>query len=276
MGGRGAELARYAAVAEAAVDEARGLFVSHLGAAPALAKGKGDFATQADLQIEALLRERLAASTGIDVYGEEHGGRLNPDACWVVDPIDGTSNYSSGNPNCAILVALVLGGQPAVAVTDIPLLGMRLTTEAGGPLRLNGEALPPLSEANRSAAAQVGVGSVGSDDRQQFPAPVRLALIGQLAETGLRPRISGSVGVDLAFAALGIYRASVSFSPHVWDNAAGVLLARSAGAEVTDAAGKPWELGSVGVIAGAQAAHRSVADTMNRVQRDSTQGARWQ
>lgn len=279
MGDLGAELARYAAAAEAAVDEAHGIFVSHVGAAPALAKGRGDFATQADLQIEALLRERLAESTGIDVYGEEHGGRLNPEACWVVDPIDGTSNYSSGNPNCAILVSLILEGQPVVAVTDIPLLGMRVAAEAGGPLRLNGEALPPLGASNQSAAAQVGVGSVGSMgsvDRQQFPAHVRLALIGQLAETGLRPRISGSVGVDLAFAALGIYRAAVSFSPHVWDNAAGVLLARSAGAAVSDAAGSHWQLGSVGVIAGAPAAHRSVADTMNRVQRASTGGARWQ
>ena len=276
MIGRGAQLARYAAAAEAAVDEARGIFVSHLGAAPALAKGKGDFATQADLEIEALLRERLAQSTGIDVYGEEHGGQLNPKACWVVDPIDGTSNYSSGNPNCAILVSLIVDGQPVVAVTDLPLFGMRVAAEAGRALRLNGEELPPLSGVNPPAAAQVGVGSVGSDDRQQFSARIRLELIGQLAETGLRPRISGSVGVDLAFAALGIYRAAVSFSPHVWDNAAGVLLARSAGAAVTDAAGRDWELGSVGVIAGSPGAHRSVADTMNRVRRDGSGGARWQ
>lgn len=251
----------YLAAARDAVAEARELFTSHLGAAPALVKGAGDFATAADLAIEELLRERLTAATGIDVYGEEHGGELNLDACWVADPIDGTSNYSSGNPNCAILVSLILDGQPAVAITDAPLLNMHIEAVAGGPVVCNGAALPPVGAAT-AAAAQVGVGSVGSADRQRVPAPARLELIGRLAETNLRPRISGSVGVDLAFVAQGIYRAAVSFSPHVWDNAAGVLLARSAGAVATDLDGNDWQVGSVGAIVGTREAHATVLSTM--------------
>lgn len=273
-----AQLAAYRAAAAAAVEEAREIFVSRLGSAPALYKGKGDFATAADLEIEALLRERLGEASGIPVFGEERGGELVPDACWVVDPIDGTSNYSCGNPNCAILVSLILDGQPVVALTDIPLLRLHLSAVAGGPVFCNGEPLPPVSTlgANTGAnpgtddlqtapAVQVGVGSVRSVDQVHFPPEGRLSLIAELAEASLRPRISGSVGVDLAFVALGIYRAAVSFSPHVWDNAAGVLLARSAGATVTDAAGLPWELGSMGAITGTPQAHRSVLDTMERI-----------
>ena len=82
----------------------------------------------------------------------------------------------------------------------------------------------------------------------------------------MRPRISGSVGVDLAFVALGIYQAAVSFSPHIWDNAAGVLLARSAGAVVTDTEGGPWTLDSTGAIVGTPAAHATVLSTMLQVQ----------
>lgn len=270
-----AELRRCAEVAADAVAAAREVFISRLGAAPALMKGKGDFATAADLEIEALLRERLGEASGIDVYGEEHGGRLNPQACWVVDPIDGTSNYSAGNPNCAILVSLLVGGQPVVALTDMPLLGKCVRATAGGPLVCNGEPLP-AAEGGAAAVPQVGVGSVGSDDRVQFPTQQRLGLIGELADSSLRPRISGSVGVDLAFAALGIYQAAISFSPHVWDNAAGVLLGRCAGATVTDAQGNPWAVDGVGAIVGAPAAHQSVADTMKRVQLARPEGTQWQ
>ncbi|QYH19518.1 inositol monophosphatase [Corynebacterium aquatimens] len=258
-------LSQYADVALAAVHEARGVFMERLGDAPALYKGKGDFATEADLEIERLLRARLGGETGIDVFGEEQGGEMNPQACWVVDPIDGTSNYSSGNPNCAILVSLILDGEPVLAVTDIPLLGMELHTVGDGPVLLNGEALPAIGQ-ETSAAAQIGVGSVGSDDRQRFPASMRLDLVGALAKTELRPRISGSVGVDLAFVALGIYQAAVSFSPHIWDNAAGVLLGRNAGGVVTDVEGAPWQIGAAGAIAGTPAAHATALSTMLRVQ----------
>ena len=238
--------------------------MKHLGAAPALYKGPGDFATEADLAVERILREELTGATGIEVYGEERGGEFHPEACWVVDPIDGTSNYSSGNPNCAILVSLVLDGQPVVAVTDAPLLGMRLTAVEGGPVLLGGETLPPVGQ-ETAAAEQVGIGSIASDDRQRFPKDLRLALAGTLAETNLRPRISGSVGVDLAFVAQGIYQAAVSFSPYIWDNAAGVLLARCAGARATAADGTEWEPGKAGAIVGTQNAHERVLRAMQGV-----------
>lgn len=259
-----AALTHYAQVADEVLAAARELFTAHLGASPALLKGHGDFATAADLAIEALLRERLHAATGIEVYGEEHGGSLNPDACWVVDPIDGTSNYSSGNPNCAILVSLILDGQPVIARTDIPLMHMCVRAVAGEPVICNGKALPPVGQ-HTAAAAQIGVGSVGSDDRRRFPAQMRLALIGELAATELRPRISGSVGVDLAFVAQGIYQAAVSFSPYVWDNAAGVLFARCAGARVSDLDGQPWQVDAAGVVAGTPTAHATALEVLGRV-----------
>ncbi|WP_338080411.1 inositol monophosphatase family protein [Corynebacterium hadale] len=262
--GTGVDLPGCMDAARDVVAQARELFTAHLGAAPALDKGKGDFATEADLAIEALLRRRLESETGVPVFGEEQGGELNEHACWVVDPIDGTSNYSSGNPNCAILVSLVVRGEPVLALTDIPLMDMQLSAVAGGPVMLNGDALPPVN--SRTASAwQVGVGSVGSDDRQRFPARMRLGLVGALAETELRPRISGSVGVDLAFVAQGIYQAAVSFSPHIWDNAAGVCLARCAGARVTDAVGKPWHMHSVGALLGTPEAHARTLSTMKSI-----------
>lgn len=123
-------------VAVAAVEDAERLFTDGLGAMPAHHKKQGDFATEVDLAIEALLRSRLREETGIDVYGEEAGGVYNPEATWIVDPIDGTSNYAAGNPSCAILATLVLDDEPVVAVTSIPTLRTRLTAVKGGPVHL--------------------------------------------------------------------------------------------------------------------------------------------
>lgn len=257
--------------AEAAVSAAREIFLNELGAAPALHKGPGDFATAADLAVEKLLRTELVGSTGIEVVGEEQGGRLGEDACWVVDPIDGTSNYSAGNPNCAILVTLLLQRQPAVAVVDAPLLNMRLTAISGHPVHLNGKALPQVGAEN-TAAPHVGVGSLFSRDRLHKPSPERLELAGELTRVGLRPRISGSVGIDLAFAAQGIYQAAVSFSPHVWDNAAGILLARSAGAVATAGDGTRWEPGKTGAVVGNAAAHAAVMRAVTSVQARTGKG----
>lgn len=99
-----------------------------------------------------------------------------------------------------------------------------------------------------------------------MPSNQRVELAGELTRIGLRPRISGSVGVDLAFAAQGIYQAAVSFSPHVWDNAAGILLARSAGAVATAGDGSRWEPGKTGAVVGNPSAHAAVMRAIESVQ----------
>ena len=157
--------------------------------------------------------------------------------------------------------------QPVVAVVAAPLLDMRMTAIVGEPVHLNGAALPPVNEA--ASAPHVGVGSLFSRDRRRMPSNQRLDLAGELTRAHLRPRISGSVGIDLAFAAQGIYQAAVSFSPHVWDNSAGILLARSAGAVATAGDGTPWEPGKVGAVVGTAKAHAAVMEAVRNVRIDA-------
>ena len=252
------------AVAVSAVEDAERLFTDGLGAMPAHHKKQGDFATEVDLAIEALLRERLHEETGVDVYGEEAGGVYNAEATWIVDPIDGTSNYAAGNPSCAILVSLVLDDEPVVAVTSIPTLRTRLTAVKGGPVHLSGSPLPAIAERD-ALVAQVGFSSLGSKAGHVFSDASRFELLARLATSPLRPRITGSIGIDLGFTAPGIFDAAISFSPYVWDNAAGVLLVRSAGGVVTDALGQPWTPRSTGVVAGTASAHRLILQTMDDI-----------
>ncbi|AIG64393.1 fructose 1,6-bisphosphatase [Corynebacterium atypicum] len=250
-------------VAEEAVSKAERVFIQRLGAPPSVTKGPADFATQADLDIEALLRAELGRRTGIPVLGEEGGGGLGEQPTWVVDPIDGTANYSVNNPMAAILISLLDHGQPVVAVTSIPVVARRLATYAGGPITLNGKYFTPDPNPD-DVPAQVGFSSVASPSGSDYSSRFRQTLLAELAKTFLRPRITGSVGVDLAFTAMGVFGGALSLSPHLWDNAAGVLLARAAGRVVTDAAGRPWTPRSVGVVAGAPASHEAIMTTIAR------------
>lgn len=250
-------------LAERAVDEAEAMFVAGLGSDPAEFKGPGDFATEVDLEIESTVRA-LLEKTDIPVYGEEAGGAYSSDAVWVVDPIDGTSNYAAGNPLCAILLSLLVEDQPVLAITSLPLLRRRLTVVSGGPLLVNGREAPSLVTRHRMVT-QVGFSSLGARSRSPFTTDERLEMLGLLSGASLRPRITGSVGADLALTAQGVFDGCISFSPHVWDNAAGVALVRAAGGVVTDITGRDWTPDSTGVVAGTAEIHAELMSTINTV-----------
>lgn len=251
------DLDQLLAMAHAVVDDAETKFIAGLGAPATVHKGPGDFATQVDLAIEAFIRAELKKLTGLPVYGEEAGGTL-ADTMWVVDPIDGTANYAAGNPACAILVALVHQQQPVIGLISLPFFGRRLAAAQGGPLYVNGEPQPPLQEPEEDTC-QIGFGSLWCKPGSPIAREERLELLTRLTATYARVRMSGAVGVDLAYVALGIYSGAITFSPHVWDNAAGVVLIRAAGGTVTGLDGQPWHLGSAGVIAGTPATHQLIS-----------------
>ncbi|WP_075692164.1 inositol monophosphatase family protein [Corynebacterium sphenisci] len=252
------------AAAEAAVDEAAAVFRANLGADPLITKARGDFATEIDLAIERLLRDRLGAATGLPVYGEEFGGDADSATGWVVDPIDGTTNYAAGFPACAILVALMHRGEPVVAVADLPLMGLRLTAVRGGGTRRNGEEVTLAETPGRPVA--IAFGSVIARRDGTFPRGWRQSLLSAVGESFPTIRISGSVGVDLACTAGGAFAGTVTFSPNLWDNAAGVLLIREAGGVVTDVAGRPWTPRSVGVLAGTPTVHARLREIIAGLQ----------
>ncbi|WP_080794172.1 inositol monophosphatase family protein [Corynebacterium pacaense] len=250
------------AVAEAVVDDAETLFLEGFGAAPSQMKSPSDFATDVDFAIESHIRSMLGVMTGIPVIGEESGGATSGTR-WVIDPIDGTANFAARNPMCAILVSLVVDDTPVVGLTSMPLLGKRLTAFEGSPLLVNGQPQPPLREKSH-LVAHVGFSSMATPRNAEFPSQLRRDLLSELTDSYLRPRITGSVGVDLAFTAQGIFGACVSFSPHIWDNSAGVMLVRAAGGVVTDTAGDQWKPGS-GVVAGTEKAHEILLSTIEKV-----------
>ncbi|MDO4928375.1 MAG: inositol monophosphatase family protein [Corynebacterium sp.] len=233
-------------------------FRAGLGAPPAVEKRPGDFATECDENIEAFLRAELTKATHIPVFGEEAGGDWGT-PMWVIDPIDGTANFAAGNPMCAILLSLIVDAQPVLGITSLPMLGQCFSAYGDSPLMLNNAPLPPRGH---NEIAHVGFSSISSPADSLFPTWLRQHLLSDLADSYLRPRITGSVGIDLAYTAAGIFDGAFSFSPNIWDNAAGITLLRASGKLVTDHLGNPWTMQSPAVIAGNPMAHEFLLEIM--------------
>lgn len=248
------------------LDEVTPRFVEGVGAEPARSKGnRTDFATEFDLELERRISDALREGSGVEVHGEEFGGPpVNEGTLWVVDPIDGTANYSLGIPTTGILVSLLHDRQPVLGLTWLPLLGLRFTSVAGGPLRQNGEELPALPDVSIRDVA-LGLGSLKTGARATYPPAYRREVFEQLTVDAARTRKFGSTGVDLSFVASGRLSAAVSFGNFAWDNAAGASHVRSAGGVVTDLGGRPWSVESQSMLAAGPRAHAEVLDTVTQL-----------
>lgn len=233
------------------LDDASPYFRERVGAPGKVYKSATDFATAVDLELERRIGGELAERTGIAVHGEEYGGpRLDSGTAWVLDPVDGTYNYSVGLPMAGILLALVHEGVPILGLTWLPLVGQRIAAAVGGPVWCNGEALPRLRPGTLSRSV-VALGALNIEGRGRYPGRYRIAALGELSRRVSRLRMHGSTGADLAFTAAGVLGAAVGFGDHPWDNAAGVAQVRAAGGVVTDLAGRDWNISSPSVVAGA-------------------------
>jgi myo-inositol-1(or 4)-monophosphatase len=243
------------------------VFSDGLRSAPTVHKGVSDFATEVDLAIERRVASELLRSTGIEVHGEEHGGPPPADGTmWILDPVDGTANYSRGIPLAGINLALLVEGNPVLGLSWLPLLDQRYAAVAGGPLLCNGRPTAPLRPA-RLAEVAVGFGNPhrSGPGSGRFPTAYRLAFLAALARRCLRVRVLGATALDLAWVASGRLGAGMSFGNHPWDTAPGACLIRAAGGVVTDLAGAPHGFDSTSVLAGAPGVHDEVLEVLAEV-----------
>lgn len=267
------------ALATRVLDEVTPRFIEGVGAPGVQEKGsRSDFATELDLELERRISDALREGTGLEVHGEEFGGPpVNEGTLWVVDPIDGTANYSLGIPTAGILLSLVHESQPVLGLTWLPMLGLRFTSVAGGPLRENDEIVSALPDVSMRDVA-LGLGSLNTGGRTTYPPAYRREVFERLTIHAARTRKFGSTGVDLSFVASGRLSAAVSFGNFAWDNAAGASHIRAAGGVVTDLAGEPWSVESQSMLAAGSRAHAEVLDTVTQLGDPSNffeAGRRW-
>jgi myo-inositol-1(or 4)-monophosphatase len=267
MGLDSADLEGLVAEASVILDAAAKPFVAGHRAHSAVRKKGNDFATEVDLAIERQVVDALVAATGIEVHGEEFGGAaIDSPLVWVLDPIDGTFNYTAGSPMAAILLGLLRNGAPVAGLTWLPFTDQRYTAVMGKTLHANGIAQPPLQDAEL-AECVVAIGTFNVDSRGRFPGRYRLATLEKLSRKCSRVRMHGATGIDLAYVAAGILGGAISFGHHIWDHAAGVALVRAAGGIVTDLSGEEWTTGSRSALAGAPGVHDKILDIVKSVGR---------
>jgi myo-inositol-1(or 4)-monophosphatase len=214
-------------------------------------KGDRDFASEVDLDVERALRSFLTAETpDIGFLGEEEGStRSEAERQWILDPIDGTVNFTRALPLCGVSLALVEAGKPVIGVIELPFLGNLYTAVQGRGAYLDRHPIRASSTTRlRDAVISIGDYGVGEAAARN---PTRLALTSALAKVALRLRLLGSAAVDLAWLAAGITDATIFLSNKPWDTAAGVIIAREAGAVVADLDGTDHTIDSSATVAAA-------------------------
>ena len=197
-----------------------------------------DPVTVVDTETERLLRDRLAQlRSGDPVLGEEIGGPADPTAraagtvTWVLDPIDGTVNFVYGIPAYAVSVAAQVDGvSVAGAVADV--MGARVYSAAAGlgAHLIDEQGTHPLrcTAVDELSMALVGTGFAYSRRRRT----VQAALVSKILPVVRDVRRIGSAAMDLCMVAAGRLDAYYEHGLHVWDHAAGALIAAEAGARV--------------------------------------------
>lgn len=207
-------------------------------------KGPGDFVSQADMRAEATLREELEkARPGYAFLMEESGASGSEKWAWrwVVDPLDGTTNFLHGIPHWAISIALEKrlpdgNSEIAAAVVYCPVNGELFWAEKGVGAYLNDKRLRVSGRRNLNEAlfaTGIPFAATSGANRLAFA-----RTLGALMPATAGVRRFGSAALDLAWVAAGRYDGYWEMGIKPWDIAAGMLIVREAGGYATDSEGK--------------------------------------
>ncbi len=210
-----------------------------------------DLVTDADAASEAAVLDYLRGRyPEHSVLAEESGLTSGGELRWLVDPLDGTTNYAHGVPMFSVSVA-VRGpeGLLAGAVYE-PIRDELFSADALGPATLNGKVLRVAQEARLSRALLCTGYPVDSRRR-----PLALALHNELQGASQGMLRLGSAAVDLCYVAAGRIDAYFHLGLNPWDVGAGILLVERAGGRVTDLRGAPYDWAQGDVLASSSALH---------------------
>ena len=209
-------------------------------------KGEVDLVTEMDERAEGIIKEALLGA--YPSYGmlAEEGGTLHgeDDARWIVDPLDGTTNYAHGLPVFAVSIALEKAGEVVLGVVHDPIGEETYVAERGRGARLNGE---PISVSDTDELIRALVVTGFPYDRDDVPAA--LDLFGRFSMLAQGMRRLGSAALDLCYVASGRLDAYYERGIHAWDVAAGSLILQEAGGRITDYRGDPFELETAELVA---------------------------
>ena len=198
-------------------------------------RGERTVVTDADFAADAVIREILTERFPTHViYSEEfpHDDILGPDV-WVIDPLDGTDNYSRGQPQFCVSVAHAVHGRADAGAVFDPIRDEMFTAANTAPAALNGEKIAVSARPNPADAtvawAQRGI---TPEDSRRFEVALAAA-----AQRFHRVRMTGAAALEIVWVAAGRYDGALFSNLKWWDHAAAALIARRAGGRATDVFG---------------------------------------
>jgi myo-inositol-1(or 4)-monophosphatase len=210
-------------------------------------KGEKDLVTAADIASETAVIQAITARFPDHAVLAEESGRTDRSGGlrWIIDPLDGTTNFAHGLGLYAVSIAFTVDDETAVGIVLNPETGELFTALRGNPAELNGRPI------HVSRTATVGeallVTGFPYDCRDHLPSLVGRFQRCLAAAQGIR-RL-GSAALDLCYVACGRFDAFWEERLKPWDTAAGALIARQAGATVTDFSGGPFAVEKKEILA---------------------------
>ncbi len=211
-------------------------------------KQKCEIVTSSDLFLESefakAVRERFP---GDRIHGEEfHRETLLEGRTWLIDPIDGTSNYAHGLDLFVIQIALYEAGETVLSYVYAPKLQKTYHAVKGEGAFLNGERISVCrgGDSRNRLMTMVGLTHRAEADKTDF-----LRMIGFSRKSGIKTRMLGTMGLEMALLAEGVFVLLFTDVTNLWDVAPGCLLVKEAGGILLNREGKPYSLGDSHLIA---------------------------
>jgi myo-inositol-1(or 4)-monophosphatase len=234
----------------------------HLGKDDADLKARHDWVSNADRESEAAILDAIRdLSPGDAFLGEESGSTSGSnDRTWIIDPLDGTSNYLQHFPFWSVSIALRERGETVAGIVYEPLRDLFFTTQRGAGAFRNGKRMR-ISTQETLEGSFIATGFPFR--AQEYVAPY-VAIFSDVIRTSKGVRRAGSAALDLAYTAASIFDGFFEMHLSPWDVAAGALLVTEAGGIVTDFSGGQRWLERGNVVGASPGVHRELMSVLER------------
>lgn len=230
-------------------------------------KGPGDFVTSADKAAEKIIFEELKIARPDFGFLLEEGGVVNGKDLqnrWIVDPLDGTTNFMHGIPLFAVSIALEREGQIVAGVIYNPAMDELFTAERGSGAYFNDRRMRVSARRNFIDSVFVtGIPHLGRAEPKRF-----LKQLSHMMNGSAGIRRSGSAAIDLAWTAAGRYDGFWEMGLQPWDVAAGIIMIREAGGYVTDFDNRRKIFETQNIVAANEILHKKLISTLKEIDQE--------
>lgn len=233
-----------------------------LGKDDADLKARNDWVSTADRESEQAIVASIAEHHPNDVFLGEEGGRSKGTSArkWIIDPLDGTSNYLQHFPIWSVSIALQQDGETVAGVIYEPLRDLFFTAERGAGAFRNGKRMRISTQAGLEGSFL----ATGFPFRAQEYVDAYVGIFADIIRISKGIRRAGSAALDLAYTAAGVFDGFFEMHLAAWDVAAGSLLVTEAGGIVTDFSGGQRWLERGNIVGASPGVHRELMEIIGR------------